>query len=144
MPTSVNDMLPEMAPDLADRFVEYTKSIEGIVLDYSIESLQQVDEIIEGMRRDGLTVNDVRLNLLIIGCYVGEVFVRNHHLKWVRIEDSDYADSPTDTPFVIEYADSEYTSPIDKVIKRLESGEENYLPFYYQVILKLMEGPPGQ
>lgn len=139
MPSTKKEITPELAPDLAQRFVDFMKSIEGIDLDYSVESLELVDDIIEGMRRDGLTVDDRYLTLLIAGCYIGEVLVRHHQLRWVKTKDSSYAKLPGDTPIVIEYTKSNHTSPIDKVMKRLENGKEDYLPFYYQVLCKLME-----
>lgn len=135
-----NRITPEAAPDLAQRFVALTKSINGIELDYSIASLELVDGIIEKMRRDGQKVDDLFLVLLTAGCYVGEVCVRHHHLRWVRKKDSSYANWPNDEmPIVIEYAKGKYTSPITKVMKRLENGMEDYLPFYYQVLSKLIE-----
>jgi hypothetical protein len=138
MPKTKRDITPELAPELAQRFVEFTKSIEGIDLDYSVASLELVDGIIEGMRQDGLTANDQYLTLVVAGCYVGEVFVHHYHLKWIKAEDSSYANWSDDVPIVIEYATRRYTSPISKVIKRLENGEEDSLPWYHQVLRKLM------
>ena len=139
MSKSINEINPETAPFLAQRFVDFAQSIEGITLDYSENSIEQVDEIIEGMRKSGLSVKDVYLNLLIAGCYIGEIFIRKHTAKWVKAKETSYGDSASGAPIVIEYAINSYTSPIDKVIKRLENGQEDYLPYYYQVFCKLIE-----
>jgi hypothetical protein len=40
----------------------------------------------------------VYLILLIAGCYFGDVFMRSHQLRWVKKEDTYYADMPGDTP----------------------------------------------
>jgi len=138
-PDANKGITPELAPELAQRFVDFTKSIEGIELDYSIDSLERVDEVIEKMRREGHTVNDLDRVLLVAGCYIGEIITRRHKLRWVKAEESSYAELPGSAPIVIEYAAGNYTSPIDKVMKRLENGKEDYLPFYYQVLCKLMK-----
>lgn len=139
MPEANKGITPQLAPELAQRFVDFTKSIEGIELDYSIDSLERVDEIIEKMRREGHTVDDLKGVLLVAGCYVGEIIIRRHKLRWVKTEESSYANLSGSAPIVIEYAPGSYTSPIDKVKKRLENGKEDYLPFYYQVLCKLMK-----
>ena len=131
-----------LAPELAQQFVDFTQSIEGIQLDYSVSSLERVDEIIEKMRREGLKVGDADRVLFIAGCYVGEVIVRHQPGKWVSAEESSvYANAgPT---IILKFGSEQYTSPIGKVIKRLQNGEEDYLPFYYQMLAKLIkDGPP--
>ena len=138
------DISPEIAPELAKRFVDFTKSIEGIDLDYSVQSLELVDGILEGMRETGLNVKEQHLTLIIAGCYIGEIIIRLHNLRWVRSEITPYSKWSGMVPIVIEYGQDKYTSPINKVIKRLENGKEDHLPFYYQALCKQIEEGPEE
>ncbi len=129
MTVQADEVTPDMAPFFAGRFVELYQSASGGKLDYSVASLEAVDDILEGMRKEGLTIKNIYRVLFVAGCYVGEVIIRSKKLKWVKAEDSHYSDSRDVVPIVIEYADNSYTSPINKVIKRLEFGEEDNLSF---------------
>jgi hypothetical protein len=140
----IDEITPEMAEGLAERFVEVARSVNCVELDYSVASLDDVDAIIEGMRKERLKVKDVYRVLLVAGCYVGEVIVRAKNLTWVRAEESSYADHKDYIPLVIRYGEGGFTSPIGKVIKRMQNGKEDYLPFYYDVLGEIMENPPGQ
>ena len=43
------------APLFAADVIEAAAKISGVLLDYSVESLQAVDDLFEAMRRDGMT-----------------------------------------------------------------------------------------
>ncbi|MGL4421270.1 MAG: hypothetical protein ACRCZF_11435 [Gemmataceae bacterium] len=126
---------PENASLSAERIVGSTVRILGKQLDYSIESLKTVDEILEGFRNDGTTVDECELTLFDFGCYVGEVFVRHAAGRWRHTAETSMADS-AGFPLVIQLGKNTFCNPIGKVYKRMAYGDEHYLPYFYEVFTK--------
>jgi hypothetical protein len=122
----------ENAAKFATDMIGPAAEIGGVKLDYSIASLQAVDDIIEGMRQDGCTADDIAETLFGFGCYVGEVFVRNAGGKWRSAAETSMA-KLAGSLLVIELSSETFCNPIGKVFKRLENGEEDSLPYFYQV-----------
>ncbi|MCE9636024.1 MAG: hypothetical protein K8T90_09980 [Planctomycetes bacterium] len=102
------------------------------LLDYSVASLQAVDDIIEGLRRDGCTSSQVGETTFGFGCYVGEVFVRHAGGRWRSGKESAHAVFH-DAPLMVELANGKWCNPVGKVFKRLDAGTENSLPYFYRV-----------
>jgi hypothetical protein len=127
-------LTPEDAPRTADLCVQLAKSVSGVDLDYSVESLRSLDDIIEGMREEGLTAVDAERVLLTFGCYVGEVMIRHSNAQWRKTEDTRFKQL-TDIPIVVQFGPDRFANPIDKVFKRLENGKEDYLPFFYEAFV---------
>jgi hypothetical protein len=92
---------PENAPALAAIVVKAARDISNVDLDYSAESLSHVDEIIEGFRQQGLTLEQIAETIFSFGCYVGEVFVRNAGATW-RDTSGTPMESFSSSPLVIE------------------------------------------
>ncbi len=111
--------------------VDAAKQIDGVELDYSPASLEDVDRIVENMRQDGAGSDEVAETLWGFGCYVGEVFVRNVGAEWI--------DTPEELrgafafPILVRRADGQLTNPIGKVFKRIDNGEVDHLPYFYRV-----------
>jgi hypothetical protein len=123
---------PENAAKFADDMVCAAADISGVELDYSVAGLKDVDEIIEGFRQDGCTPDQIAETLFGFGCYVGEVLVQHAGGRWrsvVGTPDFHFAGCP----LVIDLGDKRWCNPIGKVFKRLENGEEDGLPYFYQV-----------
>jgi hypothetical protein len=123
---------PENAPKLAEGIVVATADISGVDLDYSVVSLKAVDEIVEELRKEGCTSDQIAETLFGFGCYVGEVFVRQAGGKWRKAAETSMAKF-AGFPLVVELEDESICNPIGKVFKRLENGEEDSLPYFYQV-----------
>lgn len=122
----------ENAPKFAEDMVAPAAEISGLELDYSVASLEAVDQIVEQLRQDGCTADQVGETLFGFGCYVGEVFVRQGGGTWREAADTPMAElSPF--PMVVELGSDNFCNPIGKVFKRLELGEEDNLPYFYQV-----------
>jgi hypothetical protein len=124
--------IPENAPKFAGDIVAAAAEISGVALDYSADSLKDVDDIIERMRQDGCTSEQLAETLFGFGCYVGEVFVRQAGGRWRNAADTAMADL-AGFPLVVELGEEHFCNPIGKVFKRLENGEEDNLPYFYQV-----------
>ncbi len=124
---------PENASKFASDIIDAAKEISGISLDYSVTSLHDVDNIIESMRQDDCTADQVSETLFGFGCYVGEVFIHQVGSQWRNANDTSIA-TLTNFPLVIELSNDHFCNPIGKVFKRLDNGEEGSLPYFYRVI----------
>ena len=120
---------PENASRHALVAVESVRNIEGVELDYSPQSLVALDGIIEKLRQDGATLEQIAETLFTFGCYVGEVFVRHAGGFW-RAEE--------ETPMrglagfmVVELPGTKFCNPIGKTFKRLRDGATENLPYFY-------------
>jgi hypothetical protein len=124
----------------ADFIVKVAKNLSGANLDYSPESLEQVDEIVEGFRQEGQSSQSISGTLFFFGCYVGEVLVRNAGGVWRNSQETPMK-SLAGSPIVVELPDGTICNPVGKVFKRLENGREDYLPYFYRVCTARVRGP---
>ena len=75
---------PDNALDHAQLAVEVAWEEFGVDLDYSPASLESVDVQVESLREEGLTGEGAAEALFVLGCYVGEVFVRSLKGVWAQ------------------------------------------------------------
>lgn len=75
-------MVPANAAVFAADIVGVAQSISGVTLDFSVQSLESVDALIQGFRSQGITEERFAETLFGFGCYVGEVMVRNGGGSW--------------------------------------------------------------
>lgn len=125
------DLMPDKAKVLAEIAVTVAEKANGQRLDYSPESLKAVDQLVLGFRKEGNTPQTMRRTLLALGCYVGEVMVRNLGYKW---------DNPSEKEMALGFdvtgirgKDGGLSNPIGKVYKLIQNGEEDSVVFFYQV-----------
>src|SRR5262249_53764096 len=123
--------IAENAPKFAADVVGSAAEISGVALDYSVASLKLVDDIIEGLRRDGCTPEQISATLFACGCYVGEVFVRHADARWRNAAETPMAEL-SGFPLVIELGAKSLCNPIGKVFKRLKNGEADSLAHFFQ------------
>ena len=121
----------------ASRFAQQTvkgaRNFCDVKLDYSPSSVRKVDKIIGQFRREGPDVEDVAETLFGLGCYVGEVFVRNAGGKWK-------ADPPSPFGLVIRLDKDSFCDPIAKAFKRFENGAGDSLAYFYQCFAEMTHG----
>lgn len=128
---------PTNASELARIAAEAAQSVAGIELDFSPASLEQVDGILDGFRDAGSDV--MAESIFIFGCYIGEVMVRNAGYIWV--------DTPADLAkhlgiLTVYHPETQaHANPINKAFKRVDYGEPDNLPYFYQVFAS--DGPFG-
>src|SRR5262245_45434555 len=79
---------PEHAMDFARQFVRAARELSQLELDFSRESLHDVDALIETWRESGATSGDMAETLFTIGCYVGEVMRFELGGSWIPREDA--------------------------------------------------------
>lgn len=129
------DPSPENAPAFAASIVETARRVSGVDLDYSEESLARLETIIDSFRNDGVKTDAIVDTLFCMGCYVGEVFVRQGSGMWKRTEETRMKGFAS-APMVIQTGPESCCNPIDKVFKRMENGEEDSLPYFYSGFAK--------
>jgi|SRR5215813_1083481 len=126
---------PEFAPRHAELAVNAARKVDGITLDYSVKSLQALDDIIERLRGEGVSTEQIGETLFAFGCYVGEVFVRSVGGKWRLASETGMRDF-AGFIIVVDLGADNVVNPIGKVFKRFENGIEDHLPYFYQVFAK--------
>lgn len=73
--------IPENMAALSDITVRGAKQMHRVSLDYSIDSLAWVDQLLNSFGREGS--HEMAEMVLCAGAYLGEVLVRNHSFEWV-------------------------------------------------------------
>ena len=74
---------PEFAEKHAAAIVQAMKEMEGKNLDYSLESIADLDRLLANFHAQGVGPERIPSVLFRIGCYVGEVLIRAHRAAWV-------------------------------------------------------------
>jgi hypothetical protein len=121
---------PENAADHAQLAVRVSREEYDEALDFSPESLERVDQQIEGLRDEGRDGEEVAELLFVLGCYLGQVMVLSLDGQWVATAQSALRGiSPW--PMVVVLPGGSTWDPIGKAYKRLELGDSEYLPAYY-------------
>jgi hypothetical protein len=123
---------PEYAAQLAELMVQPARGNSEIELDFSVNSLKEVDRAIRRMRREHADTGHVATTLFGFGCYVGEVFVRNSGAQW-RLTQETHLRGLTKSPMVVELEEEQCCDPIFKVFNRFAHAREGGLPTFYQV-----------
>jgi hypothetical protein len=119
---------PSPCRDEAARFVEIMGELAPqLRLDYSPASLETLEEFIAA-RFDPPGSSYVGEALPIgVGCYVGEVVVRNLGGRW----------QPDGAPVVVDVGGRiKRTYPVQKAHKRFDNGPEDNLAWFYKVVAK--------
>jgi membrane-anchored protein YejM (alkaline phosphatase superfamily) len=129
--------IPENSPKFADIIVEQANEISNVDLDFSPESLREVDAIIENFKREKQNPDSISSTLFCFGCYVGEVFVRNSGGEWRRA--AEFPQLPTNAPMVVRLPSGMIVNPIDKIVKRLINGEVDSIVYFYNVFTQEKE-----
>ena len=125
---------PESASELAELAVQITRNVTGFELDYSQETLEHVDEMVLGFRDGGLTVREMEESMVVLGCYLGEVIVRNCGGTWKWSEETQYRTLAPPGTLVLEMPNEAVWNPIGKAFKLLENGAEDSLAFFCSVV----------
>jgi hypothetical protein len=147
----VHDLVQQMMAAYAQDAIEAARANYQIDLDFSDESVKQVEEVLarvysavrrgwfRNLFRTGLNADQLDTICKMFGGYIGEVIRRKHGGFWSVI------DSPTGEGKVIclERGDDKIFPPA-RVYKRLTNGAEDDVWFYFQVVTSdAFESPPS-
>jgi hypothetical protein len=137
MPTRRLNLMFAPTPDngikFARQFAEAVKSNEGKELDFSIETIDFVDEFLKRFRNEGLSVNDFAETIFVAGAYVGQVMVNNNNGAWIKQEDANLPAGVTMMPIVVKLPNGNTTDPIAKAFKRFYNGDIDSIKYFYRV-----------
>ncbi|MFF5858979.1 hypothetical protein ACFY8B_25695 [Streptomyces sp. NPDC012751] len=111
---------PGSAPRHAAAIVATAADISDAELDYSPESIELVEDIVDSFRAEGVTGEDMGESLVAFGCYVGEILTRHIGGAWGYAP----AAHPETVPLVVRLPDARECHPIDWVFGRLEFGAD--------------------
>jgi len=147
-----NDVLNTQMKEVADFFVGkfqadsdvlFAKELSRENLDYSLDSLKEVDRWLSILAKDEVDPNKQNSAETIIwtGAYVGEVIRKcsQQEYNWQRYDDAmkgqsddikNIIPSTFGTQFMLTTTHKGFTLPINKVIRFLAEGPENSLHFY--------------
>ena len=109
----------------AGEFCTMMQESYGLDLDYSPDSLRQLEQLIGAHFGPGSADANAAL-IVSMGCYVGEVIIRSHGGRWAPNEE--FFNQPA---VVIEGKLQTHTFPIGRVWKRFEYGNDQSLVAYY-------------
>ena len=123
--------------ELAEKAVEAAKFWK-LDLDYSAESLEQVDGLMQMIFRSNRMQSlpeDILLGVAnIYGAYLGEVLLR------CGLEDLDYAWVKNEEGEIGLGREDAWVAPVSKVYKRITQGPEHDLMNFFEVVFGLVIG----
>jgi hypothetical protein len=99
-------------------------------LDFQPGSLETLDGHVETLREEGWSAEDAAELLFVLGCYVGEVFVRSLDGVWAPTARSPLA-GVSPWPMVVLLPNGSAWDTIGKTYLRFEIGDSEYLPAYF-------------
>ena len=126
------NLLPQHAKFLAVSIVDNLNKNLLLGLDYSPESLDLIDVLIEQMRINDIEEVVIAKNLYSLGCYVGEVLVKNLGGEWISKEWA-RARKTGNTPLIIEMSNGAIGDPIGKVLDYYEDESAESIASFYEV-----------
>ncbi|OIV39015.1 hypothetical protein BIV57_02600 [Mangrovactinospora gilvigrisea] len=115
----------ENATRIAEGMVRHAVVRRRLHLDYTSQSLRLVDRMIEAMRWQGPSVEVIAPTLTALGCYIGEVLVRQGGGAWVDFGPVDW--QRFRQPMGVRMPDGQLWNPVGKAFKRFENGPTDSL-----------------
>jgi hypothetical protein len=132
----------QMAEDSSRNMIHCAKEQFGIELDWSDDSIQEIERIAGRVHRsylkDGPPLGRVASYYTMIGSYIGEVFRRNHGGEWGVVTLNGER-----SPGIKHNPDGLFW-PHVKAKQRILVGPEDNLFFYYEDTLSKIEPEAGQ
>jgi hypothetical protein len=129
---------PENAVSHAQIAVDAAWNVQRIRLDFSPQSLEEVDRIVGRFHVDRLQSPPILTLVFCFGCYVGEVLVRHNQGVWKMPEDAQLPDFlKTDNNMMcVELPNGTVWNPIGKTFKLLGNGQSDGVAYFYHVATK--------
>jgi hypothetical protein len=133
---------PENAAEIAAMAVPVVEQNYGVTLDFGAASLKDLDAIVDDLRRDQ-RFEALQPLLFSMGCYVGEVLVRNAGGRWRTTEELGMG-AVASSPIAVEMPDGRGCNPVGRVYKRFQKGREDSLAGFFQAMAGTATGEkPG-
>jgi hypothetical protein len=129
-----HEVLPANASLFSADIVAVARSVSGVDLDYSVESLEQVDALVSGFRSQGVTEERFAETLFGFGCYVGEVMVRQAGGSWVSSVGT-ALEAYASFPLLVSLPADNLSNPIGKVFKAFRNGDSDSVAQFYAAMM---------
>ena len=129
---------PRTAPQFAARAVSIVQQKFGFSLPYNPPSLIVVDALVDKIKETGATEQQASGLLFGLGCYVGEVFVRNAGASWRATAEMGMA-HVCGFPVVLALRSGEGCNPVGKVFGRFREGQGHSVADLFESV----GGPPA-
>jgi hypothetical protein len=134
---------PETASHIAEGAVGFVERKFGIQLPYNPPSLILVDAILDKIRATGASEHQASGLLLGLGCYVGEVLVRNARASW-RLTTEMRMAKACRFAIVAALPGGVGCDPIGKVFQRFnDEASTNLAEFYQTTLAPALRSPSG-
>ena len=135
---------PRSAPQFAERAVTLVQQKFGFSLPYNPPSLIVVDALIDKIKETGASEQQASGLLFGLGCYVGEVFVRNAGASWRGTAEMGMA-HVCGFPIVLALRGGVGCNPVGKVFGRFREGAVQSVADLYENVGGRGEAPapPG-
>lgn len=130
-PEAAEPGTPEEALQLADKFVRMIRRQTGALLAFTPDTLDAVDSAVDQVRASGVSEADASGMIYAVGCYVGEVIVRNAGGAWCPTAELGM-EQVCSWPIVVRLPSGAGANPIGKAFKRFRDGEGDSLVFFYE------------
>ena len=134
-PPATQDLPPFTVRDaraLAASAIPMAKKAQNVDLDFSPASLEAIDTIVLDMRDEGTPPAAAAQVLLVLGCYVGEVLVRNTDGLW---DEPNAAEQQAGARLPgIRGKSGRFYDPVGQVFRLLQEGGGESLAFYFAVV----------
>ncbi len=127
--------------ETAEKFIADIQEHFDSPLDYSVESLEEVDEMLGAFGRTELSEDELSNTSAAVGCYIFEVARRNYGGEYFWIKEEQQPGLAAGHPdFLV------VIKAWEKVRGRLIKGEEDNIPFYiagYREHIEIGKTKPG-
>jgi hypothetical protein len=124
-------LAPENAALFAADLVAVAHSVDGIILDYSVDSVSKVDGLLEAFRTEHLGPHQVGETVISVGFYLGEVLVRNANAVW-RSPVGTALEASATFPAILFWPGSDrLADPLGRAFARLADGAGEDLGTFY-------------
>ncbi len=117
----------------AELAVTAARNVDRVRLDYSVESLPDVDSILAALHADAVSPQQIGETLFAFGAYVGEVIARNATGTWATAP-SPMAE-PGAWPVVHLPSRERFVDPIGKVFKLVRDGPGESVADFYRALV---------
>jgi hypothetical protein len=130
------ELTPENALEAAAEAVEFVRTKAHLELDYSPESLENLDDVLEDIHKTGQKSHEMGGGITCFGCYLGEVLIRDLGGEWRSREEAGYRE--TASPIVLAFSNGKAVNPLGKVCKRIDNGAEDSLTSFYRMFKSIV------
>ena len=132
-----NENLRKETVEIAERAVNTIEDVDGATLDFSANSLKEIDRIVLEIRKEeGNDPEPFQHVLYMLGVYVGEVLLRNiDGSEWVTVPKKlvDIG-AAQESEIWLKAKNGSLYNPIGKVYKLMKNGQENSVHQFYNYL----------